>query len=109
MSKREYPVFEKLLEQNFGKPIKEHRFHPTRLWRFDYAYPELNIAIEIEGLTRPGTKSRHTENKGYTEDCHKYNQAVLLGWRVIRFPQTELMKKQTWDFLTELFNGSKGT
>ena len=27
----------------------EYRFHPTRKWRFDYAWPENKIALEVEG------------------------------------------------------------
>jgi hypothetical protein len=41
------------------------------------------IAIEYEGIK--GSKARHTTLTGYTNDCDKYNQAALLGWRVLRF------------------------
>lgn len=58
-------------------------FHPVRKWRFDWAIPELKIAIEYEGLM--SKKSRHTTIKGYTEDTIKYNEASKLGWRVLRY------------------------
>jgi very-short-patch-repair endonuclease len=61
----------------------EFKFHPTRKWRFDMAIPSLMIAIEYEGVY--GIKSRHTTMSGYTGDCEKYNEAVVLGWRVLRF------------------------
>lgn len=63
--------------------VKEHRFHPVRRWRFDFALPEKNIGIEYEGLN--SDKSGHTTLAGYTKDTEKYNQAQALGWRVIRF------------------------
>jgi hypothetical protein len=34
---------------------------------------------------------RHTRGKGFIEDCNKYNEAVMLGWRVIRVT-TEMVK-----------------
>jgi hypothetical protein len=61
----------------------EFSFHPKRGWRFDWAIPALKIAIEYEGLLSP--KSRHTTIAGYTGDTEKYNSAISLGWRVLRF------------------------
>ena len=69
---------------------REHRFHPTRRWRFDFADPGSLIAVEIEGLNYEGagkkTKlgGRHVSVKGFKEDCEKYNEAAVLGWRVLR-------------------------
>lgn len=61
----------------------EYRFDKKRLWRFDFAYPDRLIAIEVEGGVWSG--GRHTTGKGFTDDCEKYNQAAALGWRVFRF------------------------
>lgn len=63
-------------------PESEHRFHPVRKWRFDYAWTNEKLALEIEGGT--WTKSRHTSGKGYRNDCIKYSTAAIMGWRVIR-------------------------
>jgi hypothetical protein len=49
-----------------------------RDWRFDFAWPELQVALEIEG------RGRHQTVAGYREDCVKYNAATLLGWAVYR-------------------------
>ena len=65
------------------KPVPEFRFHPTRKWRFDFAYPEKKIAIEIEGGVWTG--GAHTRGKHFESDCEKYNAATLLGWRALRF------------------------
>ena len=65
--------------------VREHRFHPVRRWRFDFALPDYRIGIECEGLTHPGTKSRHTTNSGFEADCDKYNEAAIAHWRVLRF------------------------
>ena len=66
-------------------PVQEYRFHPVRRWRFDFAFPEHKVAVEIEGGTFGKCKSRHTTGTGYEKDCEKYNAAILNGWRVFRF------------------------
>src|SRR5262249_54327951 len=72
-----------ILSQGLPEPIAEYAFHPTRKWRFDYAWPAWSIAVEIEGGTWSG--GRHTRGKGYAEDARKYNAAAEAGWRVFRF------------------------
>lgn len=67
-----------------GTPcVAEHRFHPVRRWRFDYALPEAKVAIEIDGGL--WTYGRHNRAAGYIADMEKLNAAALLGWRVLRF------------------------
>jgi very-short-patch-repair endonuclease len=61
----------------------EYRFHPRRKWRFDAAFPERMIAVEIDGGAFIG--GRHTRGAGFRRDCEKINAAGLLGWRVFRF------------------------
>ena len=29
--------------------VREHRFHPTRRWRFDFAWPKLLFAVKVYG------------------------------------------------------------
>ncbi|MGL6025674.1 MAG: hypothetical protein ACRC0U_00910 [Vibrio sp.] len=64
-------------------PVPEYRFHATRKWRFDFAYPEQKVAIEVEGGT--WSNGRHSRGKGYEADCEKYNEAALGGWTLLRF------------------------
>jgi hypothetical protein len=66
------------------EPVREYRFHDTRRWRFDFAWPEYQVAAEVEGGVF--TKGRHTRGPGFVKDCEKYNEAALLGWIVLRFP-----------------------
>lgn len=67
---------------NLPAPESEYRFHPVRKWRFDYAWPDRKIALEIEGGTWTG--GRHVRPRGFERDCEKYNAAALLGWIVLR-------------------------
>ena len=73
-----------LILDAFGEGMEqEHRFHPERKWRLDFAWPEQMIALEYEGIYN-ARKSRHTTVAGYTGDCEKYNAAQALGWKVYR-------------------------
>lgn len=68
----------------------EHEFHPTRKWRFDFAWPERKLAIEVEGGTKYG-KSRHSKGDGFNNDAEKYNTAAAMGWTLFRF-SAEMIK-----------------
>ena len=70
--------------EKFGVSVEfEYRFHPIRRWRFDAAYPERGVAVELDGGTF--TFGRHTRGAGFEKDCEKINEAQILGWRVFRF------------------------
>ena len=78
-------------------PEREYKFHSQRKWRFDFAWPSLMIAAEIEGITSFGKNKdgsmklgRHQSAKGYELDCEKYNAAALAGWSVFRFTQKQV-------------------
>lgn len=87
ISKEKESISTVLFVLNRDKVIPEYeeelRFHPVRRWRFDWAIPELKIAIEYEGLI--SKKSRHTTIKGYSNDTIKYNEAGKHGWTVLRY------------------------
>lgn len=64
-------------------PDREFAFHDTRRWRFDFAWPDYRIAVEVDGGT--WTRGRHLRAKGYEGDAEKLNAATALGWRVYRY------------------------
>lgn len=69
-------------------PVSEYRFAPPRLWRFDFAWVDLKIAVEIEGGI--WSHGRHTRGSGFAKDMEKYNTATKLGWKVFRFTPQQL-------------------
>lgn len=75
-----------------GEPMPEREFviHPSRRFRFDFAWPSQKVAVEIEGGT--WAKGRHVSGAGYERDCIKYNLAQYLGWRVLRYTTTMVRK-----------------
>jgi len=70
-------------EKLFDRFTTELKFDIVRRFRFDWAIPSLRIAIEYEGIF--SDKSRHTTVNGFSKDCEKYNLALSLGWRVLRY------------------------
>ena len=83
-------------------PDREYRFHDTRRWRFDFAYPDKKIAIEVEGGVYRG--GRHTRGKGFTNDCVKYNTANELGWTVYRYTTEQVQKGEAINQLKRVLN-----
>jgi very-short-patch-repair endonuclease len=65
------------------EPLREYRWNPERRWRFDFAFVSQRLAVEVEGGTWVG--GRHTTGSGFEADCVKYAEAVVAGWRVLRF------------------------
>ena len=59
-------------------PASEYEFATPRKFAFDYAWPELGIAIEVEGIV-------HRTAERFETDAEKYFLAALNGWRVFRF------------------------
>ncbi len=77
--------------QGLPRAVAEHRFHPDRKWRFDYAFGvgdrseklgvEIKIAVEVQGGI--WTKGRHTRGAALVKEWEKLNTAAAMGWRVL--------------------------
>lgn len=61
----------------------EHKFHPVRKWRVDFAFVPEKLAIEVEGGI--WIQGRHGRGAGMEKDAEKYNELTLAGWRLLRF------------------------
>jgi very-short-patch-repair endonuclease len=93
--------FERLLRSvGLPAPVREHRFHPVRRWRFDYAWIEHKVALEVEGGVWTG--GRHTRGAGFVGDMEKYNTATVAGWRVVRVVPGKLCASATVGMLEQL-------
>lgn len=83
--------------------VKEYRFHPTRLWRFDYAIPSAKIALEVEGGV--WSEGRHIRPQGFLGDVDKYNTAAVMGWRLFRTTPDMLLTRRTLIMLKTAITG----
>ena len=59
-------------------PVREHRFHKTRRWRFDLAF---------------------------LKDIDKYNEAVYYGWYMVRFTPNDVKMGKALQYLNKYFIG----
>jgi very-short-patch-repair endonuclease len=78
-------------------PVTEWQFDTKRKWRFDFAWPEVRVALEVEGGVF--TNGRHTRASGFIKDMEKYNRAAVLGWRVLRTTPDNLCMQETIDMV----------
>ncbi len=81
MSALEQSILNQIMQAGLVEP--EHEY-PTGhgKTRFDFAWPELRLAVEVEGGT--WARGRHSRGAGYAQDVKKYNAATVAGWWVIR-------------------------
>lgn len=74
--------------------VREHQFALEafgRKWQLDFAWPSYLVAVEMEGGIFTG--GGHTRGKHYTSDCQKYNAAVMLGWKVLRYTTLDMKER----------------
>lgn len=57
-------------------PQREFKFHPNRDWRFDYAWPDKKIAVEVQGMP-------HRIRERFLSDVEKLAVAQIHGWQVL--------------------------
>jgi very-short-patch-repair endonuclease len=66
-------------------PQREYRFDESigrRRWRFDFAFLEQRVAVEVDGGVWTG--GRHVRGVGYRRDVEKMAEAMCQGWIVLR-------------------------
>ena len=81
---------------------REFRFHPKRMWRFDFAIPARRFAVEIEGGVF--VNGRHSRGKAYEADCEKYAEALILGWLVLRVTTDQVKRGEAISWLQQALN-----
>lgn len=112
-----------MIQVGLPHPETEYKFHPTRKWRFDIAFPSVKVAVEIEGgiyggrvycqncgsLVKQQVKSgamvevrvggRHSRGSSFEKDAEKYNEAAILGWLVIRLTESMIKSGTGVEFI----------
>lgn len=81
-------------------PEREYQFNEKRKYRFDFAWPQLKVAVEIEGGAWSG--GRHTRGAGFTHDCKKYNLAAASKWLVFRFTTEMVQSGEAIDLINNV-------
>jgi hypothetical protein len=85
----------------FGKGLRARLSTAgLRDWRFDRAWPDRLVAVEIDGGVF--SRGRHVRATGYLGDVLKANAAVELGWRVVTFTGDRRTDDAAWRVLEGL-------
>lgn len=122
-------IEEQLEAAGLPAPSTEYLFAREigRRWAFDFAWPSLRLAVEIEGAAfgrvirvfsgvehRRGAQipisnktirvgGRHNTGQGMQADCEKYSWAAILGWTVVRATTTMVRDGQAIELVREAF------
>ena len=62
------------------EPRREYAAVSGRKFRFDFAWPNFKLLLEVQGGT--WIKGGHSTGKGIGRDCEKECLALAEGWRV---------------------------
>lgn len=87
---------------NLPPPQREYAFDDGRKWRFDFAWPCIKVAVEVEGgLYHQG---RHNTRSGMVADMVKYNAAAIAGWCVLRYDSQAVNNGTAIDQIERVLN-----
>jgi hypothetical protein len=87
--------------ERHGIPLGEgqHRFVPGRLYRFDRAWPEQRVAVEIQGGL--WVNGAHSRGSGVERDCVKLSIAAAMGWRVLPISKAMIEDGQAVELIAQ--------
>jgi hypothetical protein len=91
-----------LKHRGIPMPTKEHRFHPERLWRLDFAWVAPKVAIEVQGGIWLKGRTGHSTGKGLANDYEKHNAVVQLGWLLLYFTPEQMLRGEFMAGLVDL-------
>ena len=104
--KRDYPA--ELAFQckavNLPEPVRELKFHPVRRWRFDLAWPDEKLAVEIQGGI--WLQGHHSRGKVISDDCEKMAHELMLGWRVMPVVPAQVTSGEALQWLERILQRS---
>ena len=104
MSKTHALIFRALCTQHgLPLPVAEYRFHATRKWRMDFAWPDHRLYLEIQGGTFRKGGGAHT-GAGAIRDMEKFSAASVLGWRPLFVQPHQLCRLATIELVRAAMN-----
>lgn len=83
----------------------EYRFDSFRKWRFDFAFLDGKVALEVQGGLFTG--GRHTRGAALLKEQEKLNAAAVQGWRILYCVPQELCMQETVDMIRAALRGRK--
>ncbi|HEY4397671.1 MAG TPA: hypothetical protein VGO28_08350, partial [Acidimicrobiia bacterium] len=79
----EMRVLRAIVNAGLPEPVQQHRVRVGNRWRrIDLSYPELKVAIEVDGWTHHGPRS------AFDADRARDNELAIIGWDRLHFTST---------------------
>lgn len=84
-------------------PEREYQAVKGRKYRWDFAWPESNLLVEVQG----GIWGRggHSTGAGVTRDCDKLTEATLGGWQSMAFTGKQIHEGQAIEAIARFLLG----
>lgn len=76
--------------KEFPTPERQFKFHPERRFRYDFAWPQIKLCVDIQGGSF--VNGGHSRGLGQQNDHSKHNEAQRLGFQVLQFGTVEMKK-----------------
>jgi hypothetical protein len=87
--------------EGWPEPVGEYRFAPPRRWKFDLAWVNPKVAVEVQGgLFIHG---RHVRGGALAREYEKLNTANILGWCVLLILPAQIQDGTLQTFLDMLW------
>ena len=82
--------------------VREYQAIPGRKFRFDFAFVDERLLVEINGGTYNG--GAHGRGVGINRDYEKGNLAVVNNWRVLSFDTKQVKSGAALEVVEQLIN-----
>jgi very-short-patch-repair endonuclease len=85
-SKAEDKLFKQIVDSGtIPVPERQYKALPKRQFKWDLAWTEQKLLVEVQGGTWVKAQFGHTSGVGYRRDCFKNDLATAVGWNVMQF------------------------
>lgn len=103
MSHLEDKLGMQLAAAGFNAFKRQFRAIPGRQFRWDFAWPDDKLLVEVQGGTFARGKMGHSTGMGINRDCEKQNLAALAGYRVMAFDFKHIHDGRALAWIQEFF------
>lgn len=97
-------LLNRIRELHLPEPQTQVQLISWRKYRYDFAWPEYKIAVELQGGVHGNeSRGRHTRGAGYEEDCTKLALAQIAGYACLYLTPGMVDKGTGGMLLLEMF------
>jgi len=92
------------------RPIREAQVIPGRRHRYDFAWYEERLLLEVDGgiwFKGEDGKGAHSRPANILRDQEKLNLATLHGWRLLRVQPRDLVQAKTLELIRRVIEGGR--